>query len=168
MIVTPAQPLDAEAARFDPASWPTAVEARRADDGLHLIVRSPADDHHLWAPEPITAGAAMSVLVPLDDLAAIRAEAALRFWRYLGHGDRPRRRRVTLASRRTALCLRAADGRRAGASYRTLAEVLLGREQVERFAWQTSPTRAATIRLVKRGAALIAGGYRKLLRGRPL
>src|SRR5690606_31541522 len=66
VILTPAVPFETAAARFDPPSWPTPVDSRSGDDGLHLIVRSPADEHHLWAPEPLARGEGMTVLVPLD------------------------------------------------------------------------------------------------------
>ena len=62
--------------------------------------------------------------------------------------------------------LQAVDGHHEGASYREIAERIFGAERVANAPWKTSAIRDATIDLVKDGVALIAGGYRALLRRR--
>lgn len=62
--------------------------------------------------------------------------------------------------------LQAVDGRHEGASYREIAEVIFGAARVADVPWKTSALRDATVDLVKDGLALIAGGYRSLLRRR--
>jgi len=64
------------------------------------------------------------------------------------------------------LVLRALDGRNEGQSYRAIAEGIFGKKQIPERAWKTHDLRNRTIRLVKRGLALMRGGYRELLRSR--
>ena len=58
------------------------------------------------------------------------------------------------------------DARRAGSTYRTIAEVYFGKKHIPDRAWKTHDLRNRTIRLVQRGLALMRGGYRELLRPR--
>ena len=60
--------------------------------------------------------------------------------------------------------LRALDGWLAGASYRALAEGLLGPEALTPSAWKTSSVRGQVIRLIATGRRLMNGGYRDLLK----
>lgn len=62
--------------------------------------------------------------------------------------------------------LQAVDGHTEGATYREIAEAIFGAARVDETPWKTSALRDATIDLVKDGLALIAGGYRTLLRRR--
>lgn len=62
--------------------------------------------------------------------------------------------------------LQAVDGRSEGASYREIADAVFGEARVASDPWKTSAIRDATIDLVKDGLALVAGGYRQLLRRR--
>lgn len=59
--------------------------------------------------------------------------------------------------------LQALDGTLAGASLRTVARVLFGAITVEREWHADGPLRARVRRLVRRGRALMQGGYRKLV-----
>jgi len=88
-----------------------------------------ASAHQFWLPtRPADRRATYVVVLPLDKLLELRAEAVLRLWRALigrpegrwAH-DFPQQTRD-----RHILMLRAFDGRAASASYRKLAEVLLG------------------------------------------
>jgi len=69
--------------------------------------------------------------------------------------------------RRLRQILRALDGRRAGASYRDIAIVLFGAQRVGRD-WNRDGDHLKNHvrRLVKRGEALVDGGYKRLLRQR--
>lgn len=84
-----------------------------------------------------------------------------------GHARAPPRHPKRLAAskivRRIAI-LRALDGWLAGASYRTLAEGLLGTEALPASAWKTSSRRGQVIRLVATDRRLMNGGYRELLK----
>ena len=142
----------------------------RAADGWHLLCRIEGATHRLWWPGPElpAIGTPLGFACDLDPDLPERLAAALRFWRAVGGTRRTRapppgpappapriRRRVTI--------LRALDGWLAEAAYRTIAEVLLGPEAMPSRAWQTSPVRGRTIRLVAAGRRLTAGGYRDLL-----
>ena len=66
---------------------------------------------------------------------------------------------------RLAMMLRAVDGRRAGATRRDIAEVLFGRDQIpDGTQFDDHHLRSRTARLIRDGLAMIAGGYRKLLK----
>jgi hypothetical protein len=54
--------------------------------------------------------------------------------------------------------------RLAGASYRTIAEVLFGADRVAAEPWKTSSLRGQVLRLVAEGRRLMRGRYRQLLR----
>lgn len=62
--------------------------------------------------------------------------------------------------------MRAVDGRTARATYREIAIALYGVDRVAAESWKTSALRDTVIGLVEGGAAMIAGGYLKLLRHR--
>lgn len=63
--------------------------------------------------------------------------------------------------------VRAIDGRRAGASYRDIAVVLFGAQRVrEDWTDDGDHLKNHVRRLVKRGEALVDGGYKRLLRQR--
>jgi hypothetical protein len=51
----------------------------------------------------------------------------------------------------------------AGASYRTIAEVLFGKARVEAEPWKTASLRDTVIRLARTAFCLKRGGYRDLL-----
>lgn len=60
--------------------------------------------------------------------------------------------------------LRALDGRRAGASQKSIASAIFRLGWMGRDEWQTAPARFAIRSLIRDGLAMVAGGYRKLLR----
>ncbi|AYV49691.1 hypothetical protein CFHF_19660 [Caulobacter flavus] len=77
----------------------------------------------------------------------------------------PPKSRLSLAQReRLARCLFALDGSLSGRSHRQIAGDLFGEEAVQDAAFATSSVRDVTARLVRRGRALMAGGYLQLLR----
>lgn len=104
-------------------------------------------------------------IMPLDKLLELRAEAVLRLWRLLAGRsegrlahDFPQQTRD-----RHILILRAFDGRAAGASYRKLAEILLG-FRGRKADWENDPRKNRVRRLVADGRYYVRGGYRDLLR----
>ena len=137
--------------------------ARERDDGVHALLIAPGVQHRLWMPRPIASGAAVACALPLGPGASLNAAAVLQFWRHIT-GGQVTRSRFDARLRRAQLSLWALDERTAGASYRTLAEQMFGLARVAAESWRTSPLRDSTIRLVRTGAAFVAGDYRRLLR----
>uniref|UniRef100_UPI001CE0C070 DUF2285 domain-containing protein n=1 Tax=Novacetimonas hansenii TaxID=436 RepID=UPI001CE0C070 len=140
----------------------------RQDDGeaWHGFWRSGVSSHQFWLPtRPVDGPATYVVILPLDKLLELRAEAVLRLWRALvgrsegrwAH-DFPQQTRD-----RHILMLRAFDGRAAGASYRKLAEALLG-FCGRKADWESDPRKNQVRRLVADGRYYVRGGYRDLLR----
>lgn len=106
-------------------------------------------------------------LIALDDETLTRIEALARFWRASRRRRVPPDTRVTPQQRRRLrLMMQAVDGRAAKATYREIAIALYGADRVAAEPWKTSTLRDTVIGLVEGGAAMIAGGYLKLLRHR--
>ena len=75
--------------------------------------------------------------------------------------------RLTLQQRaRAQRMLQAFDGSRDGATQQDIAQVIFRTGHVNRDEWQASSARHAVMSLLRDARALIAGGYRKLLRHR--
>lgn len=105
--------------------------------------------------------------MPLDADSPDRLAAVNRLLRALLGRKVPRDGRLTVQQRRRARhMLRAVDGHMNGASYRDIAEAIFGPHRVADHPWKTSPLRDITMALVKDAHAMIAGGYRALLRRR--
>jgi hypothetical protein len=112
-------------------------------------------------------GQPLAAIIPLDADGLDRIEAVARLWRSLHKPPVPPDLRLTWQQRRRLRqMLRVVDGRIDGASYRELAMAIYGVKRVADDPWKTSALRDSTMALVKDGLALIAGGYRKLLRHR--
>ncbi|WP_431015452.1 DUF2285 domain-containing protein [Bradyrhizobium pachyrhizi] len=160
----------ASAADRSSASQPllnlTASQVRRAADGWHAVLRIGAVDHRVWSKEPPLVGASYAAELPFDGNFDARAYAARRLWRAMnGRAPGPAFHKLSKQRReRLSAAIRALDARRAGSSYRTVAEALFGKKRIPERAWKTHDLRNRTVRLVKGGLALVRGGYRKLLR----
>ena len=106
----------------------------------------------------------LSVVIPIDDDWAVRVAAAHRLRTQLigNTADPPltRQRRERLKR-----ALRTIDGRREGASYRTIASAFFGSRRVSQEPWKTSSLKAQIARLAMHGRMLIKDGYRMLLNG---
>jgi hypothetical protein len=75
----------------------------------------------------------------------------------------PRLRATTLVRRRNALI--ALDGDAAGANYREISTVMFGaKDTAESWSSLNNPRKDQVRRALQRGEALVAGGYRKLLK----
>ncbi|NHN82446.1 DUF2285 domain-containing protein [Acetobacter lovaniensis] len=147
------------------AELPGLVARRDDGDAWHGCWRSGRATHQFWLPTcPADRPAIYVVILPFDELLELRAEAVLRLWRALvgrpegkwAH-DFPQQTRD-----RHILMLRAFDGRAAGASYRKLAEVLLG-FRGRKADWDSDPRKNQVRRLVADGRYYVYGGYRDLL-----
>ena len=165
LVLTTGPGVDQASFTFEPALWTGQMEQRQAADGAHLLLRIGAEEHRLWAPEPLRAGQPLVVAQPLDAHLAIRAEAAARFCRRLARPTAPAGRPSWgPRTRRAIMMLRALDGRAAGASQRRIAEVILRARCASPREWEDCAARATVARLLRCGAALRAGGYLDFLR----
>jgi hypothetical protein len=141
--------------------------ARASPDGLSIAHgRGPRAVRLLLLSDASPAGPLVA-LVSLGADGLDRIEAVARLWRAINGRRVPADARLTSQQRRRLRrMLQAVDGRHEGASYREIAEAIFGAARVADAPWKTSALRDATIDLVKDGLALIAGGYRSLLRRR--
>lgn len=106
-------------------------------------------------------------VVPLDLQGFDRIEAIQRLLASLHGRAIPPDTRLTRQQRaRLARALRAFDGRRSGATQREIAEILFRTGSLDRDTWQASSARYAVMSLLREARAMIAGGYRHLLRHR--
>lgn len=144
---------------------PTPTESRDSPEGLYAFLSVGLLARVLLAGSAVEEP--LAVLVPLDDDLPDRVEAMVRFWRAWCGLPPPRDPRMTAAQRRRLrLMLQATDGRGCGATYREIATALYDGDRVAAEPWKTSSVRDAVIGLVQGGAAMVAGGYRQLLRRR--
>jgi hypothetical protein len=164
-VILGARPARLPTLTFTPSTWPDLRMRRSAHDGEHIIVGLGREEHQLWLPDPPTEGASLAAIVGLDKDASRRAEAAMGFLR-LANGMRARGDPTKRNCLRAKNILRALDGHLSGASYRVIAEVIFGPTRVAAEPWKTSAVRDAAIRLVRKGVALMRGGYRDILRRR--
>jgi len=105
--------------------------------------------------------------VPLGIEGFDRLEALYRFLSALHGRAIPPDTRLTRQQRtRQRRMLRAFDGYRAGATQQEIAEVIFNIAPLDRDAWQASDVRHKIKTLLRDARAMIAGGYRKLLRHR--
>jgi hypothetical protein len=144
-----------------------ARHVRRSDEGAYAKVGTSAGSSTAVSRDGFQPDVPLMALIPLDASAPTRLEALGHFWRILSGqpssnppGDISPARRARLA-----LTLRAVDGRHARATRREIAEVLFGPEAVpDGVAFDDHHLRSRTARLIRDGLAMIAGGYRKLLK----
>ncbi len=143
--------------------------AARADEqGVHFL-HDPGDGQllHLLRLAGVAAGEPLAALIPLDLDGLDRLEAVQRLLKSLLGRAVPADTRLTKQQRRRIRhMLQAVDGRMNGASYREIAGVIYGVSRVASDPWKSSALRDATMDLVKDAFAMIAGGYRALLRHR--
>lgn len=141
--------------------------ARASADGLSIIHGHDTNTVPLLLIGDVLPDRPVAALVPLGADGLDRIDSVTRLWRTFNNQPVSSDRRLTsLQRRRLRLMLQAVDGRMDGASYREIADTIYGTSRVAEDSWKTSALRDSTIDLVKDGLALIAGGYRKLLRHR--
>jgi len=153
-----------------PADSPNSVrligltaDRRLADDGLHLHL---ALGPQLFLPAGADPFAPMAAVLPLDKDFAVRLSAAARLHASMKSGVRPAVRLPVHRRLRLKRMLRALDGRATDASYRDVAQHILGVDVNRSSAWRTAPARDVAIRLCRTAARLMRGGYLALLRRR--
>ncbi|MGJ4859593.1 DUF2285 domain-containing protein [Labrys sp. La1] len=112
-------------------------------------------------------GGALAALVPLGLEGFDRLEALYRFLAALHRRRVPPDSRLTPQQRaRARRMLQAWDGSRHGATQQDIAQVVLRQAPLGRDDWQAASTRFVVMALLREARAMIAGGYRKLLRHR--
>ncbi|WP_172351932.1 DUF2285 domain-containing protein [Mesorhizobium sp. NZP2298] len=135
-------------------------------DELHFLWQASTGKNNLVADVGSAATEFNAIVLPLDDAFETRLDAARRLWRGLNnrplgsaYGRLPKQTKT-----RHTLNLRALDGRRAGATYRQIAEVLLSpREPIAPRDWRDHHLRHKVRAILRRADRLVAGGYRDLL-----
>lgn len=106
-------------------------------------------------------------IVPLGPDGFGRMVAIYRLLASLHGRSIPQDTRLTHQQRRRYRnMLQAHDGRRSGATLLEIAQVLFRLGSMSRDDWQVSSHRFAVMALLRDAKALVAGGYRKLLRHR--
>lgn len=122
---------------------------------------------HLALPADRSASQPLVAVIPLGIEGFDRMEAVGRLLASLhGRAIPPDTRLTRQQLARARRMLQAVDGHRAGASQREIARAIFRLKRIQRDDWQSAPERYATMDLIKDGLAMIAGGYRKLLRHR--
>ncbi|MER9107119.1 DUF2285 domain-containing protein [Mesorhizobium sp. M0848] len=134
-------------------------------DELHILWPASTGTNSLVTDMRSGASEFNAIVLPLDAAFETRLDAARRFWRALNgrppgpvYGVLPQQTKT-----RHTLNLRAHDARRAGATYREIAEVLLSRESIAPRDWRDHHLRHKVRAILRRADRLVAGGYRDLL-----
>ena len=136
----------------------------RDEHGIHGVVQlSPVDRIQVLA----TGGPPMAAVIPLDTDGFARLDAVYRLLAAI-HGRRiPPDKRLTPQQRgRARHMLRAFDAARDGATQLDIARILFRTGALSRDEWQASSVRHAIKTLLRDARAMVAGGYRRLLRPR--
>lgn len=109
----------------------------------------------------------LAAIVPLGITGFDRLEAVGRLLAALHCRVVPPDTRLTRQQRaRARRMLQAFDGTRDGATQQEIAQVIFRIGSISRDEWQMSSARHAVMSLLRDARAMIAGGYRKLLRHR--
>ncbi|TIR52822.1 MAG: DUF2285 domain-containing protein [Mesorhizobium sp.] len=141
--------------------------AREDEDGTHFLFEAGGQTIRIARLAGVPPEIPLAAFVPLDADGFDRMEGIGRLLRALQGRTIPDDHRLTpQQKRRHRHMLQATDGRMNGATYRDIAGVIFGVDRVASEHWKTSALRDATTALVKDGLAMIAGGYRMLLRHR--
>jgi hypothetical protein len=115
----------------------------------------------------VSDGAPLAAVVPLGISGFDRLEAVARLLSALHGRVVPPDTRLTRQQRaRARRMLQAFDGVRDGATQQEIAQVIFRIGHISRDEWQVSSSRHAVMSLLRDARAMIAGGYRKLLRHR--
>ena len=128
-----------------------------------MVQLSPVDRIQVLA----TGGPPMAAVIPLDTDGFARLDAVYRLLAAI-HGRRiPPDKRLTPQQRgRARHMLRAFDAARDGATQLDIARILFRTGALSRDEWQASSVRHVIKTLLRDARAMVAGGYRRLLRPR--
>lgn len=149
---------------------PTLDSSVSVRDGAETILRyglSAGQSVQLVRESEFPADAAVAALVPLGIEGFDRLESIYRLLAALHGRAVPPDTRLTKQQRaRQRRMLQCIDGYRDGATQQEIAQVIFRMEPLERDDWQASSARHAIKSLLRDARAMIAGGYRALLRHR--
>lgn len=161
--VAPGLVVPVERAAFgEPRRSPLSRQAQiHGEDGRHIRLPSGLQ---VQLGDGATPAGPLVVVLSYDADFSLRVRAAEALRRADLTNDPPRSRLSIAQRERLARALYALDGAQSRLSYRAIAEHLFG-DIEEASDFRTASIRDVTIRLVRRGRALMAGGYLKLLRG---
>ena len=160
-----ARPLDIDALE------PILID-RHLADGRHMVLADAQGRHRLWLRDT-TPGRRLAIQIPNDDHYEARSAAASRLHRHLrglpAGAPPPGCRPTPFQRRRLTLLLGLVDAVSDGATPREMATYLTYPHMpaLSGAAWKDSPERQRTRRLTREAIALMHGGYRALLAGRP-
>ncbi len=170
----------------DPPSTLRVVRASAAKDGLKLydlqIERTPymvRDDQGTYGTPSMKSNSwrvhvadglaeddRIAIAIPVDEFARLRLAAADRFIVDLKTKSAETWKRLSVSNRADRFhcsVLQAIDGTAAGATHRQIAVAIYGQRRVS-TSWTPDGDLRARIRyFLKRGSALVNGGYRKLI-----
>lgn len=137
---------------------------RYAHDGLHHLLGA-GGQRRLQALQSDPDNDVLVAIVPLDQDGFARLDAVFRLLAQLHGRVVPADKRLTRQKRlRAKRMLQAYDGRRAGASYREIAEMVFQRARFARDDWQSAPERFVVMRLLSEAESMVDGGYLRLLK----
>lgn len=171
LILTPAPPGFDTDAVFDPAVLGAVLADHVNADGREVIIGVPSGQLHIWLQDA-DAARRPAVILPVDSVFELRLDIALRLVRRL-RGRRislmPRALQLTLMQKaRLIQLLHAFDLRAEGGKPRDVATEVLGATvdaALPSIEWKSSAARRKANRLIRDSAALVNGGYLRLLRG---
>ncbi|WP_432431221.1 DUF2285 domain-containing protein [Methylocella silvestris] len=170
-MLTPAPPGFDTVAVFDPAVLGPVLADHIDADGRKVTIGTLSGELHIWLQDA-DAASRPAVILPVDSMFDLRLDIALRLVRRL-RGRRislmPRALHLTLMQKaRLIQLLHAFDLRAEGGKPRDVATEVLGatvEAALPSIEWKSSAARRKANRLIRDSAALVNGGYLRLLRG---
>lgn len=142
---------------------------RIADDGENVLLYDLGNGQRVQLVIEPTAmpSKPLAAIIPLDREGLDRLESLCRLLAALHGRAIPPDTRLTRQQRlRLRRMLQCFDGHRNGASQREIAQVVFHIARLDRQEWQDASARHAIKSLLRDARAMIAGGYRALLRHR--
>lgn len=162
LAAAPDELVRAEDHWLDPKRLDGDLDAARADRMVLL-----GNGNQVQVLTVAREGLPLAAVVPLDIDGFARLEAVHRLLAAMHRRTIPPDTRLTRQQRQRARrMLQAFDGSRDGATQQDIAQILFRTGPVTRDEWQASSSRFAIMALLKDARAMVAGGYRHLLRHR--
>ena len=147
----------------------TLNAASRIDDDEDVLLYDLGNGQRVQIDRGTTApiGQPLAAIIPLNREGFDRLEAVSRLLASLhGRAIRPDTRLTAQQRMRSRRMLQCFDGHRDGATQQEIAQVVFHTAPLDRHEWQESSARHSVKSLLRDARAMIAGGYRALLRHR--
>lgn len=148
---------------------PIATAAHVGNDGEDVLLYDLGNGQRLQldVEAGVGSGEPLAAIIPLDRAGFDRLEALTRLLASLHGRSIPPDTRLTAQQRlRLRRMLQCFDGYRDGATQREIAQIVFRLARQDRQQWQDASARHAIKALLRDARAMIAGGYRALLRHR--